>query len=401
MPVHSRNLLLFAVLAAAALLTWMLARNTEQELDLAGAAPRPAPQGYSMRDTRLYGTNDDGAIEFRVDAERLERQSPESDFSLEEVRVEYSGTADVAWLLTAPRGTMPRDREGLDLQGVRLRAETAGEEANRSESFVFEARDLRLDLRARTASTDQPVQWRRGRCESNARGLNVDLNTDTFELAESETTCRRRAGPALAPALALALATGSALAQDDAPGRTTKLCSSETGYLVTNEYTCKDAVITDNESFRVEAGLATVTDERRLVFEQIEWRLTDGVRVEFETAIMVAESASFIWDGEGMLRSFDLVGNPAEFSDVIDGRTNPLRIIARRIVYDRETGTLKMPGPVQLLEDGEAGNKAGGCDLTYWLDPPRYVLGNPECPSELSLAPAAAEDRGEEPPAEP
>ena len=130
-------------------------------------------------------------------------------------------------------------------------------------------------------------------------------------------------------------------------------------------------------------------------------KLTAAVRVEFEAATMVAESASFIWDGEGMLRSFDLIGMPTEFSDIIDGRTNPLRISARRIVYDRETGTLKMPGPVQLLEDGETGSKASGCDLTYWLDPPRYVIGNPECPAELSLAPAAAEDPGEEPPEEP
>jgi LPS export ABC transporter protein LptC len=401
MPVHSRNLLLFAVLAAAALLTWMLARNTEQESLLAGDAPGAAPQGYFMRDTRLYGTNDDGAIAFRVDAARLERQSTESDFSLEEVRVEYSGTADVAWLLTSARGTMPAEREQLDLQSVRVRAEMTGERADESENFVFEARDLSLDLRAKTASTDQSVQLRRGQCESNARGLNVDLNTDTFELPESETTCRRRAGPALVPALSLALATGSALAQDDTPGRITKLCYPEEGRLLTNEYTCKDAVITDNESFRVTAGLISVTDERGLVFDQIEWRLTEGVRIELETAVMVAETATMVWDGDGMLRSFDLVGTPTEFSDIIDGRSNPIRVMAPRMVFSRESGTLKSPGAFQFLEDGEDGSKGSGCDLTYWLEEKRWVIGNSACPSELSLAPTAAEDPGEEPPAEP
>lgn len=398
MPVHSRNLLLFATLAAAALLTWVLARNSAQEADAPVASAGRAPQGYYLRNAVLYGINDEGAIDFRVEAERVDHESSDSDFNLEEVRVEYSGSSGVAWLLTAARGTMAPDREQLELLSVRLRAQMTPEGKNEAESFVFEARDLNLDLYARTAGTLQPVRLRRGQCEANARGLNVDLNADTYELLESETSCRRRPAPAPTAALVLALAAGSALAQDAPASRITKLCYPETGNLITNEHTCKDAVITDNETFRLTAGLIAVSDERGLVFERIEWNLTEGVRIEFETAVMVAETASLVWDADGELRSFDLVGTPTEFSDVIDGRANPIRVIAPRIVFDRGSGTLKSPGAFEFLEDGPDGNKGGGCDLTYWLEEKRWVIGNSECPGELSLAPTATEDTVEEPP---
>ena len=292
MPVQPRNLLLFVVLATAAILTWMLARNTEQEASGSGSDAREAPQGYFMRGVVSSSTNDDGEVEFRFDAERLEQHSGESDYSLEEVRVEYSETTDVAWLLTAARAMMTADRERFALQSFRLRGQTNAQRDGGPQNFVFEGSDLNLDVRARTASTEQPVELRRGQCESNARGLIVDLNKNAFELLENETNCRRSPRPA--PVLVLALVAGSAIAQDDPAGRVTKFCSRETGDLITNEYTCQDVVVTDNESFRLSAGFGTVNDERGLVFEQIEWHLTQGVRLEFETAVMVAESASMI-----------------------------------------------------------------------------------------------------------
>ncbi len=261
MPVQPRNLLLFVALATAAIATWMLARNTQQELNASGNEARQAPQGYYMRGVVSSSTNDDGEVDFRFSAEKLEQESGESDYGLEEVRVEYSETSDVAWLLTAARGTMSADRERLALQSFRLRAQTSAEGAGGSQSFVFEGSDLNLDVRARIASTEQPVGMRKGQCESNSRGLIVDLNKDTIEFPESETTCRRRPVSSTVPTLVLALVAGSAIAQDDAAGRTTNMCYPGTGNLVTNEYTCKDAVITDNETFRITAGLAVVTDE--------------------------------------------------------------------------------------------------------------------------------------------
>ena len=390
MPVLSRSLLLYLVLAVAALLTWMLARDSERNTGGSAGSPARPPQGYYLTNAVLSASNDDGVTEFRVDAGRVEHESNGSDLRLEEVRVEYSGNSDVAWQLNAARGTMTPDRERLKLLSMRLRAQTNTQGDGESQSFVFESSELDLDLRSRTASTEQTVRLRKDQCESNARGLNVDLNSDTFELVESETTCRRRPSPA--PAIVFALVAGSAIAQDDPEGRITKICAGETGDLITNVYTCANATVTDNESFRLTFGFGTVSDERGLVFEQIEWRLTEGVRLEFETAVMVAESASLIWDGDGMLRSFDLVGTPTEFSDIIEGRTNPIRVTAPRIVYDGEAGTLKVPGAFEFQEDGKDGTWGRGCGLTYWLEEKRYETAPLECPSVLSLAPTATKD---------
>lgn len=386
MPVHSRNVLLFLALAATAVLTWMLARNTEQESNGPRNDPGRNARGYDMRGAVLYGTDDDGAMAVRIDAERLNQESSESDFSLEEVRVEYAGESGVVWRLTAVRGELSPDRELLDLQSVGLRAESNRDGV----SLVFQARELSLDLGARKAGTSQPVSLRNGQCDSTARGLNVDLNADTFELLEAVTVCRPRASPVLALAV---LATGVAAQEEPPTGQTyTYECSSSSGNLQTNEHTCRDAVITDRGSFRLTAGLATVVDERRMTFEQSEWRLTEGVRLEFETAVMTADSAVFIFDAAGMLQSFDMTGMPAELADYVATQSTPVRVRASRIVYDRESGTLKMPGQVEFVDDGDKGNSANACDLTYWLEEKTYEIGNPQCGARLSLAPPPAKD---------
>ena len=386
MPVHSRNLLLFLVLAAVAVLTWMLARNTEQESGASGNVAGRAPLGYYMRGVVSSSTNDDGEVEFRFDAERLEQESSGSDYRLERVRVEYSGESTVVWRLTASRGTMTADRELLDLLGVGLRAESEQDGVR----LVFTARDLTLDLSAKTASTSQPVTVSGDECESDARGMNVDLNADTFELLDSMTVCR----PRRTPVLVLAVLAGGAAAQEEIPPAETYTygCSTTFGDLRTHEHTCRDAVITDRGSFRLTAGLATVVDERRMTFEQSEWRLTEGVRLEFETAVMMADSAVFSFDAAGMLQSFDMIGMPAELSDYLPGQVLPVRVRAPRIVYDRESGVLKMPGQVEFLDDGEESNKANACDLTYWLEDKTYQLGNSQCGAHLSLAPPPAKD---------
>jgi LPS export ABC transporter protein LptC len=398
MPAHSRNLVLFLVLAAAALLTWVLARNTEpepiSEQDSAGHAPQRVYLGGAV----LYGTDDEGRIPYRVHAERVEQESREHNFSLQEVRVEYAGDSEIAWGITAASGEMTPDRTLLDLSVVRLTARRLDE----ADSFVFVARDLSLNLHEKTASTRRPVGLRKDQCESNARGLNVDLNADTYELLDNETVCRTRPRPAPLPVLVLALLAQPALAQDEPAGQTfSKQCFPETGDLINNVYTCKDAVITDNESFRLTTGLATVNDKRGLQFADSEWLLTEGLRLDFETAVLVAESARFVFDGDGMLRSFDLVGTPAEFSDFVEGLAAPVRVRAQRILYDQEASTLAMTGEVEFLDDSNEDNVGHACELTYWLEEKRYVIGNEQCASMLSLRPTAAEDSNGEPPDEP
>jgi LPS export ABC transporter protein LptC len=399
MPVYSRNLLLFSILAAAALLTWVLARNTEQEAETVIDDRRSAPQGYYLKNAVLSETDDTGAILFRVQAERVEHESRESGFNLEEVRVEYGAETTVSWRLTAARGTMTPDGDQLDLQSVRVRAEAQPEADKEPEVLVFETRGLTVDLRARTAATSEQVRMRKGQCEFNARGLNVDLNRDSYEFPDVVATCR----PSPVPVLAIALLVGAAVAQENSAGETyTFNCAPWTGNIETNKSTCQNLSITELDSFRLTATRATVNEGIvPTTIARTEWRLTEGVRLDFRTAVLTAESAVFRFDDSAMLQSFEMDGTPAELSDFIEGRATPIQLRAERIVYDQESGALAMPGQVEFLKNGADGDSARGCDLTYWLESKTYEFGNLVCPATVSLAPPAAEDSSEQSPAEP
>jgi len=402
MPVYSRSLLLFLVLASAAMLTWMLARNAEQEADIPANNLGGAPTGYFMQGAVLYGTDDNGAVAFLVDAARVEHESSAGDYVLEKVRVEYAEELDVTWRLTAERGQMTADREQLELQTVQLRAMSR----QAGKTFVFDTRDLSVDLVAETATTSQLVQVRNGECESNARGLNVDLRNDTYELLNVVGTCRARVRAVVAGTLLA----GAAFAQESPPGAPERPpaetygfeYSQCTGDLVTDQHVCENLVITRGASFRLTAAQATVNDGSLPTTMQLtQWHLTGGVQLQFETAVMKADSAEFSYGADGELESFDMVGAPAELSDFIEGRPAPVRIRGSRIVYSLESGTLKLPGQVEFVEDGNSDTGASVCNVTYWFVEKRVQLGNAQCGGRISLAPVEAESSGNESPAEP
>jgi LPS export ABC transporter protein LptC len=182
MPVYSRNLLLFCILAGAALLTWVLARNTEQQPTGPPEDAAAADQGYYLQNAVLFGTDDDGIVEYRLYATRVENPSSDDDFSLEGVRVEYSTDSDIRWSLTAANGIMAQDQGRLDLNEVRL-ASTADTD-DTADSVIFETSRLRLDTKLRLASTTAETTVRNGHFEARAVGLQLDLEADTYELSK-------------------------------------------------------------------------------------------------------------------------------------------------------------------------------------------------------------------------
>ena len=183
MATNARNLLLFATLAGAALLTWVLARVTEQP-SAPSIDPGPSPQGYYLVGARLSFTNDDGQIYYRVRAERVEQQSEDDSFVLDDISVEYLPETDVHWNITAARGLAPASRDILHLQeNVRL---AYAPDASQEET-VFETDELRLYTDEFLATTDQRITMRRGGSEIIATGLELDLETDFWNLSSDVT----------------------------------------------------------------------------------------------------------------------------------------------------------------------------------------------------------------------
>lgn len=183
MGANPRNLLLFAILAGGALLTFLLAR-VSADRDAATADPGAAPQGYYLLGAVIHRTDDEGGLAYRILAERVEQEAEGADFVFEGMRVEYTPDANVRWDVSAARGFADADHDALRLtEGVRL---VYAAEADQDET-IFETNELHLDAGAYFASTNQPVTMRKGRLSVTAKGLELDLDTDEWRLGSNDS----------------------------------------------------------------------------------------------------------------------------------------------------------------------------------------------------------------------
>jgi LPS export ABC transporter protein LptC len=181
MAVNARNLLLFALLAGAALMTWVLA-HVAQEPAAPAADTGAAPQGYYLTDAVLQGTDDEGRLYYRVFARRVEQEADGEDFVLDQMRVEYTPEIDVRWDFFAMRGLVDADRDHMQLlEGVRVTYLPDGDQ----DELTFETSELNLYTQDFFAATDQPVTLHKGSSEFKATGLKLDLETDDWELSSN------------------------------------------------------------------------------------------------------------------------------------------------------------------------------------------------------------------------
>jgi LPS export ABC transporter protein LptC len=184
MPVYSRNLLLFLALSGAAALTWFFSRQPET-LPSALQETARAPQGYYLVDAELQSFDDDGLINNRIFADRVEQLPGSEAFVFEVVRVQWAPAANISWQLTAASGDMPKDRSLVELHGVLLSRmlDQSGALA------TFETSELTLNADSGVATSSQSVIFRDGRAQVSATGMTLDMQTDTYTL-EPDVTIR-------------------------------------------------------------------------------------------------------------------------------------------------------------------------------------------------------------------
>lgn len=183
MPGNTRNLLLFATLAGAALVTWIFSRVSE-ESGPARTDAGPFGQGYYLLGATLNGTDDDGRIYYRIVADRVEQSAENEDIVLDGIRVEYVPDTDVRWDISAGRGLADASRNSLRLQSeVRLvYMADPGQDA-----MLFETNELNFFAEEFFASTDQSVTMYRGEAIVTAENLELNLNTDAWILGTKES----------------------------------------------------------------------------------------------------------------------------------------------------------------------------------------------------------------------
>ena len=178
MHLNARSSAVYVVLCAAALLTWLASRPDSAEQRPSGP-PATAPSGYYLDDVVLLGTDEAGAVLYRIVAGRVETSGRERELELSDVRIQYLETEDVAWLIEAENAAAPGDKSYLDLRGkIRVWSSSPGPTGR----VVIEAERLLLEPERHAVSTDSPVSLSFDGKRLDATGLAADLKADRLVL---------------------------------------------------------------------------------------------------------------------------------------------------------------------------------------------------------------------------
>jgi LPS export ABC transporter protein LptC len=155
-----------------------------------GALMRSAPEqetsdaqleqpGYYLNDAVITQTREDGALDLRVVADRIEQRNTADSIAMRTVRVDYFQSPEQKWLLSADRGLVPADSRVVHLQGdVELKPADA-----QSTSASLRTDALAIDTQRGVAySTSSPVRIRFGQHGLTVKSFRADLNSEKIRL---------------------------------------------------------------------------------------------------------------------------------------------------------------------------------------------------------------------------
>lgn len=175
--ISPRYFALSAVLVAAALGSWYLARPGKS--DASGEAGyEDVQRGYYLKSARILGTGKNGGLLYEIEADYAEQQ-PDKRIEFKDVRVRYSPDSDIPWTVSADEATLREDSPRITLRG-HVRASSNGDSAD--DETEIRTQYLELDPDRFVAETDQRVQIRMGARSLTATGMLASLNDDRIEL---------------------------------------------------------------------------------------------------------------------------------------------------------------------------------------------------------------------------
>ena len=172
-----RAIILIVVLGAAAIGSWYLARSHDRT-DESAVPYDTTHQGYYLKAARILGTDEDGSLLYEIQADHaLQEASDRIEFT--GVRVNYSPTADIPWVVHADEATL---REGSPMIALRGHVRAVGRTGDGSQDTEIRTQYLELDPERYVAETDERVQIRIGARSLTATGMLASLNDNTVEL---------------------------------------------------------------------------------------------------------------------------------------------------------------------------------------------------------------------------
>ncbi|MDJ0748523.1 MAG: LPS export ABC transporter periplasmic protein LptC [Woeseiaceae bacterium] len=172
-----RMMILIGVLTAAAAGTWYLARE-EGDDDADPVSYDVEHRGYYLKTARILGTADDGQLLYEIEAAHAEQEDADR-IEFREVRVRYSPTSEVPWVVHADEATLQQGNPRIALRGYVRAISAPGDDGQETE---IRTQYLELDPERFIAETDERVQIRFGSRSLTATGMLASLNDDRIEL---------------------------------------------------------------------------------------------------------------------------------------------------------------------------------------------------------------------------
>lgn len=166
-----------ALLSLLATLSWLGARNRGQ------APAKPFEDldtrlNYALWNFSAQILNEQGKVNFQVEAPILRNNASSQIGTLENPQIRIHQEDD-EWYITADAAIITADREHVSLAGsVDLRKESPLSDA----TLRILTRDVMLNVKPRTASTDAAVTIAQNSDVVEAVGMRLDLKTDSYEL---------------------------------------------------------------------------------------------------------------------------------------------------------------------------------------------------------------------------
>jgi len=169
-------------------------------------------------------------------------------------------------------------------------------------------------------------------------------------------------------------------------------CESLSGNARSDETVCVGVKISDGTN-DISAGLAATN---KFDFDGSLWRLSENVRLAFDTTEILANEALFEFENDELVHA-ELNGSPVVMSDYIEEEDKTVTGMAGSVSYDNRSGTLRLLGEVTLTVGD---NEFRGCDWIYNFNDKSYGAGTTDdCDGvTIILAPPEASD---DPPVQP
>jgi LPS export ABC transporter protein LptC len=174
-----RNTLFIILLAIVAAATWIATWPAQQPDAGAGTDGDARPLGYYVHGARVLGTDEQGRVLYRINAERFDEVPDEERLRLEGVAIEYLPADETAWALSATSASYPKDGSLLDLIG---NVQVSSTPTDGSEPVTILTDKLRFWPDTSSAESDEPVKIHVGDWQLTAVGLRTHLKGDTLKL---------------------------------------------------------------------------------------------------------------------------------------------------------------------------------------------------------------------------